>query len=165
VLALALALVIGAAPGSGLADHLGEAPGLRVEPLNDARVIDSREITGKKVLVVRFQASYCRACARESRAFSRLVERYRGQAVEFVAVHVQDTEADTRKFIRAQKVAYPVALDPQLSIGNRFGFKGTPYTVVMDLKGHLVARLDDASALDRLPAIIDAALREAPPGS
>lgn len=162
---VALALVLAAIPGSARAGHLGEAPGLRVELLNDSRVIDSREITGKKVLVVRFQASYCRACARESRSFSRLVERYRGLPVEFVAVHVQDTEADTRKFIRAQKVAYPVALDPQLNIGNRFGFKGTPYTVVMNLKGHLVARLDDASALDRLPAIIDAALREAPPGS
>ncbi|HSF06745.1 MAG TPA: TlpA disulfide reductase family protein [Methylomirabilota bacterium] len=165
VLAVALTLAVGAAPGPGRADSPPDAPGLRVELLNFSRVVDSRELTGKKVLVVRFQASYCRPCAKESRAFGRLVDRYRGQNVEFVALHVQDTVADTRKFMRAQRVAYPIALDPQLTIGNRFGFKGTPYTVVMDLKGELVARLHGESALTRLPAILDEALREAPPGS
>ena len=165
VLALALALAVGAAPGPGRAENPPESPGLRVELLNSSRVIDSRELTGKKVLVVRFQASYCRPCAKESRAFGRVVERYRERDVEFVALHVQDTVADTRKFMRAQKVNYPVALDPQLTIGNRFGFKGTPYTVVMDLKGELVARLHGESALTRLPKILDEALREAPPKS
>ncbi|MGH7310562.1 MAG: TlpA family protein disulfide reductase [Candidatus Rokuibacteriota bacterium] len=165
VLALALVLAAGAAPGLGQAENLPEAPGLRVELLNSSGVIDSRALTGKKVLVVRFQASYCRPCAKESRAFGQLVDRYRHRSVEFVALHVQDTVADTRKFIRAQKVGYPVALDPQLIIGNRFGFKGTPYTVVMDLKGELVAQLHGESALTRLPAILDDALREAPPGS
>ncbi|MGH7313551.1 MAG: TlpA family protein disulfide reductase [Candidatus Rokuibacteriota bacterium] len=163
VLALVLALATGVAPGPGRADSPPEAPGLRVELLNFSRVVDSRELTGKKVLVVRFQASYCRACAKESWAFGRLVERYRSRGVEFVALHVQDTVADTRKFIRAQKVAYPVALDPQLTIGNRFGFKGAPYTVVMDLKGELVAQIHGESAVGRLPKILDEALREAPP--
>jgi peroxiredoxin len=162
VLALALALSAGATPGSGRAESPSEAPGLRVELFNAPRVIDSRELTGKKVLVVRFQASYCRACAKESGAFGRLVERYRDRPVEFVALHVQDTVADTRTFMRAQRVTYPVALDPQLTIGNRFGFKGTPYTVVMDLKGELIAQIHGESAVARLPKILEEALREAP---
>ena len=57
--------------------------------------------------------------------------------------------------MRAYKVTYPVALDPKLTIGNRFGFKGTPYTVVIDRKGEIVARLNGASAVSRLPRILD----------
>jgi peroxiredoxin len=130
--------------------------------LDSSRVIDSRELTGKKVLVLRFQASYCRPCARESAAFNRLVERYRNRDVEFLALHVQDTVTDTRRFIRAHKVTYPVALDPKLAIGNRFGFKGTPYTVVVDLEGEMVARLHGESTVSRLPRVLDEALAQAP---
>jgi peroxiredoxin len=164
-LALALALTVGGAAGPSRAENQPEAPGLRVTLLDSKRIVDSRELTGRNVLVVRFQASYCRSCAKESRAFGRMVDRYRTRGVEFVAVHVQDTLADTRRFMKAQKVTYPVALDPQLTVGNRFGFKGTPYTVVMDLKGDLVAKIHGEGAMNQLPKILDEALREAPPKS
>ena len=90
-------------------------------------------------------------------------ERYRARGVEFIALHVQDTVADTRTFMRANKVNYPVALDPKLGVANRFGFKGAPYTVVVDLKGEMVARLRGESAMTKLPRILDQALRGAPP--
>ena len=77
--------------------------------------LDSRELFGKKVLVLRFQASYCKPCAKESPAFGRLYDKYRTKNVEVVALHVQDTPNDTRNFIRRNKVNYPVALDPIVS--------------------------------------------------
>jgi peroxiredoxin len=138
------------------------APGFRVRVLDSSREIDSRELTGKKILVLRFQASYCRPCVKESAAFNRLLDRYRERPVEFLAVHVQDTVADTRRFIRAQKATYPVAVDPKLAIGNAFGFKGTPYTVVVDLNGEMVAQIHGESAVRALPRIIDEALARAP---
>jgi peroxiredoxin len=160
--ALAVFLALGAATPAGVAGQATPtAPGFRVSLLDSPRVIDSRELTGK-VMVLRFQASYCRPCARESAAFGRLVERYGARGVEFLAVHVQDTMPDTRRFIRAHKVGYPVALDPRLVIGNQFGFKGTPYTVVVDRRGEMVARLQGENAVARLPRILDAALRPAP---
>jgi len=139
------------------------APGFTVKLLDSGRTLDSKELIGKSIVVVRFQASYCKPCVKESPAFGRLVERYRNRGVEFVALHVQDALADTRRFMRAQKVSYPVALDPKLTVGNRFGFKGTPYTVVIDRKGEMVARISGASAVARLPKILDELLREPPP--
>lgn len=162
--ALPAALAVVLALGSATAAGAPAAPGFRVTLLDSARTLDSRDLMGKKVLVVRFQASYCKPCARESAAFARVVERYRQRGVEFLALHVQDTVADTRRFMRAQQVTYPVALDPKLTIGNRFGFQGTPYTVVVDRKGEMVARLHGLSAVARLPRILDQALREEEPG-
>jgi peroxiredoxin len=133
------------------------APGFRLKTL-EGRAVDSNELIGKKIVVLRFQASYCKPCARESRALSKLVARYRGRDVEFIAVHVQDTLADTQRFVKRTKAAYPIALDPRLNLGNRFGFKGTPYTVVIDKKGEMVARLHGESVVSRLPRILDGLL-------
>ena len=156
VLALLLAL---AAAGS---DAAPAAPGFKVTMVDGKTTLDSRELIGKKILVLRFQASYCKPCVKESPAFGRLYDKYRTRDVEMVALHVQDTPTDTRNFIRRNKVNYPVALDPKLTIGNTFGFKGTPYTVVIDHKGEMVAQIQGPGAVGRLSRILDDLLKEAP---
>ena len=155
-LLVALATVVEAAPA---------APGFRVKTLDGRRLIDSNELIGKKIVVLRFQASYCKPCGKESPALNRVAERYRDRDVEVIAVHVQDTVSDTRAFMRTYRVTYPVALDPRLNLGNRFGFKGTPYTVVIDRKGEVAARLTGEGAVRRLPPMLDALLAKDPPAS
>ena len=65
--------------------------------------------------------------------------------------------------IRDSKVNYPVAMDPRLNLGNRFGFKGTPYTVVIDRQGEMVSRVHGVSAVSRLPRVLDDILKKEPP--
>jgi len=134
------------------------APGFRLHTL-DGRWIESGDLLGKKIVVLRFQASYCKLCVKQSAALAHLADRYRARDVEVIAVHVQDTAADARAFVRANKVTYPVALDPRLALGNRYGFRGTPYTVVIDKSGELAARIHGASAISRLPRILDGLLK------
>jgi hypothetical protein len=100
---------------------------------------------------------------KESPALSQVAERYRDRGVQTIAIHVQDTVADTRRFIETTRATYPVALDPRLNLGNRFGFKGTPYTVVIDKKGEMVVRLHGESAVSRLPRMLDAILKRDQP--
>lgn len=139
-----------------------DAPGFRVKLLDSKSTFDSRERLGKRPVVVRFQASWCKACAREAPGFGRLVERYRVRGVDFVAVHVQDTASNARRFVRTHRIAYPVALDPRLAVANTFEFKGTPATIVIDRKGAVAGRIDGESALTRLPRILDEVLRTDP---
>ena len=160
LLALALLLALVAAVEAAPA-----APGFRVKTLNGGRTIDSRDLIGKKVIVLRFQASYCKPCARESAALNRVAERYRDRDVEILAIHVQDTAADTRKFMRVHKVTYPVALDPRLRLGNRYGFEGTPLTIVIDRKGQIAARWPGEKKIDPLPQLLDGLLTKDAPRS
>ena len=152
---LLLALVVGAAAAPA-------APGFKVRLIDGKTSIDSRDLIGKKILVLRFQASYCKPCAKESPALGRPFDKYKSRDVEVLALHVQDTAVDTRAFMRKYKVTYPVALDPKLTIGNSFGFKGAPFTVVIDQKGDIVAQMTGESAVSRLPKILDDLLKEAP---
>ena len=147
---------------AGTAHAAPAAPGFKLTTI-DGRVVDSLELIGKKVIVLRFQASYCKPCVKESPALSKLADRYRERDVEVIAVHVQDTVADTRRFIETTKATYPVAMDPRLNFGNRFGFKGTPYTVVIDRKGEMVLRLHGESVVNRLPRILDGLLKRDQP--
>jgi thiol-disulfide isomerase/thioredoxin len=135
------------------------APGFRVRLLDSGKTIDSRELIGKKILVLRFQASYCKPCARESPALARLADRYRARNVEFLAIHVQDTAADARAFVKSNKVSYPVALDPRLIMGNQYGFPGAPYTVVVGRNGEIAAKMVGESAVTKLPRVLDDLLR------
>jgi len=151
----ALAVLVALA---GVAHAAPAAPGFRLKTL-DGRTIDSKELIGKKIIVLRFQASYCKPCGKESTALARVAERYRDRDVE---IHVQDTATDTRTFIRANHATYPVSLDPRLSLGNRFGFKGTPYTVVIDRRGEIAARLSGEGAVRRLPALLDKLMKQDP---
>jgi hypothetical protein len=64
-----------------------------------------------------------------------------------------------KKFVEEQKPTYAVALDPKLTLGNRFGFRGTPFTVVIDKKGEIVARVHGEGAVRRLPRTLDPLLK------
>lgn len=157
VLAAALTfLAIEASPAAAAAPA---APAVRVPLLKGGGTFDSRALIGKKVLVLRFQASWCKACAVQAAGLQRVYDRYRGRGVEVLAIHVDDTECDARAFLEAHHATYPAALDPSLRVANRFGFTRAPYTVIVNKRGEIVARLDAAADEARLGAAIDTALK------
>jgi cytochrome c biogenesis protein CcmG/thiol:disulfide interchange protein DsbE len=151
-----LALALGALRLAALpAAAAPAAPAFSVTLLDGSGHFDSRAQLGKQVLVVRFQASWCKVCNEEAAMFERVYKKYRASGVELVSVQVQDTEADARHFLEANKASYPAGLDPRLKIANRFGFRGTPYTVVINKRGEMVARLHGRTDEARLAKILD----------
>ncbi len=138
------------------------APAFSVTLLDGSGKFESRSALGKKVLIVRFQASWCKVCAQEAPAIQRLYVSYNPSGVELVAIHVQDTAEDARRFLKGDGATYPAGLDPHLSIANRFGFKGTPYTVVIDKKGEMVARIHGRADDKRLSSVLDPLLKPRP---
>jgi len=139
------------------------APAFTVTLLDGSGHFDSRSHIGKDALVVRFQASWCKVCNEEAAGLERIYQKYRTRGVDLVSVQVQDTEADARKFLRANKATFPAGLDPYLKIANRFGFRGTPYTVVINRKGEIVAKIQGRSDEARLSRILDPLAKPAEP--
>jgi peroxiredoxin len=135
------------------------APAVRMPLLKTGEIFDSRALIGKKVLVLRFQASWCKACAVQAAGFQRVYDRYKGRGVEFLAIHVDDTERDARAFLEAHHATYDCALDTTLRVANRFGFKRAPYTVIVNKRGEIAARLDATADEARLGGAIETALK------
>ncbi len=154
----ALALALAASPALAAPS----APAFTARLLDGSGSFDSRALIGKKVLVVRFQASWCKVCAEEAPAIERIWQKYRGSGVEVVAIFVQDTAADARSFLAAHGATYPAGLDPKLTIANRFGFRGTPYTVVINKRGEIAARIHGRSDEARLTRALDPLVKPRP---
>lgn len=157
-LRIALLVVLLAAP----AVAAPSAPALAFRRLDGAGEFDSRALIGKKVLVVRFQASWCKVCAAEAADVQRIWVKYQPFDVEVVAIHVQDTAPDARRFLKAHGATYPAGLDPRLGIANRFGFRGTPYTVVINKRGEIVRRISGRADEKALARVLDPLVKPAP---
>ncbi|MGH7349940.1 MAG: TlpA family protein disulfide reductase [Candidatus Rokuibacteriota bacterium] len=138
------------------------APAFTITLLDGSGQFDSRAHIGKHILVVRFQASWCKVCNEEAAGLERIYKKYRARGVELVSVQVQDTEADARHFLQANKATYPAGLDPRLKIANRFGFRGTPYTVIINKGGEMVSRIHGRADEARLSRILDPLVKRAP---
>ena len=138
------------------------APAFALRLLDGNKTLDSRSYLGKGVLVVRFQASWCKVCVREAPAFERAYQKYKPLGVEFVGIQVQDTAADAMRFLQAHGATYPAGLDPTLKIANRFGFKGTPYTVVINKRGEIVKRLHGRADEKALARVLDPLVKPVP---
>jgi cytochrome c biogenesis protein CcmG/thiol:disulfide interchange protein DsbE len=139
------------------------APVFSVTLLDGSGHFDSRSHIGKHVLMVRFQASWCKVCNEEAAGVERIYQKYRASGLQLIGIQVQDTEGDARRFLEANKVTYPTGLDPRLKIANRFGFRGTPYTVVINKRGEIVARVHGRADEARLTRILDPLLRPVAP--
>ena len=135
------------------------APAIRLPLITGGEPFDSRSLIGKKVLVVRFQASWCKTCAAQGAGIQRLYERYRDRGVEVLAIQVDDPERQARAFLQSHGATYPAALDPGLRVANRFGFKRAPYTVIVNKRGEIAARLDATANESNLASAIEAALK------
>jgi peroxiredoxin len=138
------------------------APAITVRLLDGGQPFDSRALLGKTVLLVRFQASWCKVCAEQSGDVQRVHDEYRARGAQVLAIHVEDTEADARAFLAGARATYPAALDPKLRIANRFGFKRTPYTVIIDRKGEIVARIHGPADEQRLRRALDPLVQPRP---
>ncbi len=154
----ALLVVLLAAPAAAAPS----APALTFKRLDGAGDFDSRTLIGKKVMVVRFQASWCKVCAEEAPGIQRTWVKYEPFDVEVVGIQVQDTTADARRFLKAHGATYAAGLDPRLQIASRFGAKGTPYTVVINKRGEIVKRIRGRADEKALARVLDPLVKPAP---
>ena len=153
-------VVVALAIGVGSAEAAPAAPTLAFRLINGAGTFDSRALIGKRALVVRFQASWCKVCAEEAPGLERAYQKYKARGVDLVVVHVEDTQIDAQRFLKAYGATYPAGLDPHLTIARRFGFKGTPFTVIVNKRGEVVTRISGRADEARLARVLDPLVAE-----
>jgi cytochrome c biogenesis protein CcmG/thiol:disulfide interchange protein DsbE len=89
-------------------------------------------------VVVNFFASWCIPCSDEAPLLNRLQRRLAGHGT-VVGVAWNDLTGDTRRFVRDNRLSYPVLRDVDGSFASAYGVKGMPETFVIDPRGRIVA--------------------------
>jgi peroxiredoxin len=110
-----------------------------------------KDLTGKawtfgdlrgKVVLVNFWATWCPPCRKEMPDLEALYERFQSQGLVILAISDEEA-AKVEPFIRERKVTFPVLLDPDRKVNDRFVVNGIPKSFVYDREGKFVAQSID----------------------
>jgi cytochrome c biogenesis protein CcmG/thiol:disulfide interchange protein DsbE len=114
------------------------APALPTQVLVGPRV-SLASLRGRPV-IVHFWASWCGPCLKEAPELAQLSSELHGRAT-LVGVDWSDSVASARTFVRKHHWTFPVLVDHDGSVGNRYDLAGLPSTFVLDRQGRIVKRL------------------------
>ena len=165
---------IGVVLGGGLyaVAHRGRraAPDFAVSDL-EGRTVRLSALRGK-VVVLNLWTTWCPPCVEEMPSIERLYSTLRGDDFALLAVSQdEDGKRAVEPFVARNRFSFPVFLDPEHQVGDRYGVWGYPETFVIDRNGlvveHVIGPRDWASpatvgALRELIAARDDSGRPAP---
>lgn len=106
---------------------------------------------GDKVVLVDFWATNCEPCKAEMPEIVKLYDEKRAAGLEVLAVSIDGpgTQAALSSYVRRFNMRFPVLLDRETEVFDRYSPKGTmPYTAVIDRDGVIVLRRSGYQAGD-----------------
>lgn len=110
-------------------------------PLIGGGEFSLRDYRNKKPVLLKFWATWCRACLRQMPDYTALHEQY-GERVQFLSVNVaiNDPRDKVRAAVREFGLKMPVTYDKSGALWNLFGVMGTPMYLLIDNAGSIVFR-------------------------
>lgn len=114
-----------------------EAPDFTVEML-DGSSVSLASLRGKVVLV-NFWATWCPPCRQElTRVQKDLIDRFAGKEFCFLPISRGEERSVVTDFMEAQGYTFPVGLDTDQSIYNRFASNYIPRNFLVDKEGKVI---------------------------
>jgi peroxiredoxin len=107
-----------------------------------------------KVVVLNLWATWCPPCVEEMPSMERLWTSLQGDGFALLAVS-QDEEGRhaVEPFVERMRLTFPILLDPEHQVGDRYEVWGYPETFVIDRNGYVVERVIGPRDWSAPPAI------------
>jgi len=93
-----------------------------------------------KVVLINFWATWCKPCEDEMPAMDRLYASLRDQGFELVAISVDDGREEVERFQKRLGFSFPVLLDPEKLVSERYQTYRFPESFLVDRDGVIVER-------------------------
>ncbi len=110
-----------------------------VDPISSAPFGVTERYRGRVVLLD-FWASWCKQCRETVPQVARLAEAFAAQGLVVVGVNEGDRASEAQSSAKDFGIAYPIALDLDLTFADRLGTTGLPTLVVIDRDGTIKHR-------------------------
>lgn len=112
-------------------------------PAYSAELLDGTkfDVAGERgnVVLLNLWATWCGPCRYEIPELEALHRKHAGKKFKVVGVSLDEGGRDVvRPFVDAQKISYPIALDPEGRLANLFETSVIPTTVLIDRSGRIV---------------------------
>jgi thiol-disulfide isomerase/thioredoxin len=114
------------------------------------------------IAVVNYWATWCVPCREELPMLSKLMQKYAGAGVRFIAISADDDptarkqRAKLDQFLEVQKPAMDIWLGADLDVLERCGLgQVLPATMVLNINGEVIARVEGQAREEDLTAPIE----------
>lgn len=115
-----------------------KAPPFKIKRLDTDAEISSADFAGKP-MVINFWATWCGPCKTEQPVLDWAANQYKDRAV-FVGIVFEDTEDNTKRFLREMGQTYPQLFDPKSTVAVDYGVSGVPETYFINKEGIIVTK-------------------------
>ena len=115
-----------------------QAPGFTAKTF-EGKEVSLADYRGK-IVFVDFWASWCSPCRESLPMYDKLAADFGGSDFTVIAVNLDETAADARKFMAEHPVKYTVVQDPDGDIPKAFGVAGMPSSYLIDRDGTIRQR-------------------------
>jgi peroxiredoxin len=92
-----------------------------------------------KTVLINFWATWCPPCREEMPALERLYQQHKDQGLVLVAVSIDADPKLVPPYLKANRLTFPVALDPGADVANTYGVRALPSSFVVDRHGVMAA--------------------------
>lgn len=88
-----------------------------------------------KGVFLNFWGTWCEPCEREMPAMERQYKTYIGQDFEMIAVNIDQTEFEVKKYMNRMGMSFPVVIDRNRSVMDLYNIDPLPTTVLIGPDG------------------------------
>lgn len=132
------------------------SPTFQLAELQD-EVISLSDFKGKPV-VLNFWGSFCEPCVREMPLISSMSDEYKEQDLVVIGVNLDEPKVVVNSFIRNNPVNYPILLDPNGKVRDRYEVVSYPTTFFITRDGKIddiyVGELEQATLRARIEHLL-----------
>lgn len=113
-------------------------PGFELGALDGETYRLEDQITGRKIVLISFWATWCPPCRLEMPQLESLYERYRDSGLQVLAINVGEDGDTVQKFVDKRTLSFPVLLDRDGLVSTRYHVEAFPTTVLIDSDGKVL---------------------------
>jgi cytochrome c biogenesis protein CcmG, thiol:disulfide interchange protein DsbE len=113
-----------------------QAPPIYLFKIEDNKYFKSKDLLGKKNLIVSFFATWCVPCAKEIPELTKLSKQF-GDDFHFLLVDVNEKKNIVKEHISKKGITLQVVLDKYGKTFEKFGGTTLPLLVVIDKRGNI----------------------------
>ena len=109
------------------------APDFELDTL-DGQPVSLSELKGKAVLV-NFWATWCGPCRMEMPFIQQIYDEWQGKGLVLLAINIGERPSQVAEFMQGQGLSFPVLLDSNGKVTERYYVTGIPTTFFIDKDG------------------------------
>jgi len=94
-----------------------------------------RSFHGKKAVLIDFWATWCGPCKAAMPGLQDLADKFKDRGLEVVTIDQGESIDQVRYFIERRKYSFQVLLDHDRAVGDQYGVRGIPTSVLVDKNG------------------------------